>query len=90
AEQLVTDPAAPAGDENAQVDDPREELPRALIRLMRTIGIPNGLRAVGYGADDIPTLVDGALRQQRLTAIAPIEVDAEVLRSILLESLAVW
>jgi alcohol dehydrogenase class IV len=90
AAQLVTDPAAPAGDENAQVDDPREELPRALIRLMRTIGIPNGLRAVGYGADDIPALVDGALRQQRLTAIAPIEVDADVLRSILLESLAVW
>ncbi|HET8591397.1 MAG TPA: hydroxyacid-oxoacid transhydrogenase [Nakamurella sp.] len=90
ADGSVTAIATGTGDGGTDAEDHRDHLPRVLTHLMRTIGIPNGLHAVGYGADDIPTLVDGALRQQRLTAIAPIEVHAEVLRSILLESLAVW
>src|SRR5581483_6783783 len=49
----------------------REALPRALTTLMRDIGMPNGLRAVGYTSADIPALVEGTLRQPRLLAGAP-------------------
>ena len=33
---------------------------------MRDIGIPNGIGAVGYTAADIPDLVPGTMKQQRL------------------------
>lgn len=34
----------------AALSDPSEQLPRMLIDLMRDIGIPNGIGAVGYTA----------------------------------------
>ena len=40
-------------------NDPREQLPAVLIDLMRDIGIPNGIGAVGYTEADIPDLVPG-------------------------------
>ena len=51
--------------------DRREALPRALIGLMRDIGIPNGLSAISYTERDVPALIDGTLRQPRLLAGAP-------------------
>jgi len=65
-------------------------LDQVLIDLMRTIGIPNGLSAIGYAAQDVPELVDGALRQQRLTAIAPIDVDGDTLAGVFTESMTIW
>ena len=44
-------------------------------------------RALGYSEDDIPELVEGALAQQRLLAVAPREVDGDDLAAILRESL---
>src|SRR5439155_703833 len=44
----------------------REALPGALLALMRDVGIPNGLTALGYGESDIPALVEGTLKQPRL------------------------
>ena len=41
---------------------------------MRDVGIPNGLGAVGYYDSDVPDLVEGVLKQQRLLATAPLEV----------------
>jgi alcohol dehydrogenase class IV len=46
-------------------------LPAALIDLMRGIDIPNGVGAVGYRESDIPDLVAGTLKQQRLLATSP-------------------
>jgi hydroxyacid-oxoacid transhydrogenase len=68
----------------------REKLPTALIALMRDIGIPNGLTGVGYDEDDIPTLVDGAMKQQRLLSISPRPVGEEDLDAIFRESLTNW
>jgi hydroxyacid-oxoacid transhydrogenase len=48
-----------------------EVLPDVLRRLMRDVGIPNGLGQVGYGAADVPNLVSGAIQQQRLLATSP-------------------
>ena len=52
-------------------DDQRDLLPTVLTDLMRDIGIPNGIGAVGYGEGDVDDLVEGALKQQRLLATAP-------------------
>jgi alcohol dehydrogenase class IV len=77
----------PAADTQAQ--DPGL-LPAVLIRLMRDIGLPDGVAAVGFGEHDVDDLVDGALKQQRLLATAPCEVTAEDLSAIFRRSMALW
>lgn len=67
-----------------------EVLPRTLIALMRDLGIPNGLSALGYGEADIPALVEGALKQQRLLVNSPRDVGPEDLRRILLDAMQYW
>ena len=54
--------------------------------LMRDLGVPT-LRELGYSEDDIPELVEGALAQQRLLAVAPREVTADDLAGILRASM---
>jgi alcohol dehydrogenase class IV len=61
-----------------------------LTELMRDVGIPNGIAAVGYGEADIDDLVDGALKQQRLLATAPREPRAEDLAAIFADSVELW
>lgn len=73
-----------------EIGDPRERLPRALTSLMRDIGIPSGVAAVGFGESDLPDLVDGTLKQQRLLAMAPRDVQPEDLERIFLDSMANW
>ena len=67
-----------------------DALPGVLVDLMRDIGIPNGLAAVGYGKDDVADLVDGTMKQQRLLATAPREVTEEDAAGILVRSLELW
>ena len=45
-------------DPDAPADGP-DALPGVLLRLMRDIGLPNGLAEVGYGEADVDDLVDG-------------------------------
>jgi alcohol dehydrogenase class IV len=68
----------------------REALPRALESLMRDIGIPSGLRAIGYTEADVPALVEGTLRQPRLLAGAPRPVGAPELDGILRQAMQYW
>ena len=68
----------------------REALPRALASLMRDIGIPNGLTAIGYGERDIPALIEGTLKQPRLLSGAPREVGARELDWIIRDAMQVW
>ncbi|WP_067456292.1 hydroxyacid-oxoacid transhydrogenase [Actinomadura macra] len=65
-------------------------LPSVLTRLMREIEIPNGISAVGFTAADVDDLVEGALKQQRLLAIAPRPVDDTALAGIFHRSLELW
>jgi hydroxyacid-oxoacid transhydrogenase len=64
-----------------------DALPDVLRALMGDVGAPRGLRALGYGEDDVPALAAGALQQHRLLAVAPREVGEEDLRAILRASL---
>ena len=68
----------------------RERLPAALLALMRDVGLPNGLAAVGYTEADADHLVAGAAQQQRLLATAPREVTDDDLAAILRSSLTLW
>jgi hydroxyacid-oxoacid transhydrogenase len=67
-----------------------DALPAAIVGLCKDVGIPNGLEAVGYTKADVPGLVDGALKQQRLLAVAPRDVSAEDLAEIFAGSMRNW
>ena len=70
--------------------DPAELLPTVLAELMRDIGIPNGLAAVGYGEGDVPDLVEGTMKQQRLLAAAPKAVTEDDAAAIFRASFELW
>ncbi len=71
-------------------DDPAEQLPTALMLLMKDIGIPNGIAGVGYGKDDVDDLVDGTMKQARILATAPKPVHEEDIARIFSGSLENW
>jgi alcohol dehydrogenase class IV len=78
---------APGADTPA---DPAEALPSALLSLMHDIDIPNGIGAVGYAESDIPALVDGTMKQQRLLATCPKEVTEDDVAGIFRRSMELW
>lgn len=65
-------------------------LREAMIRFMQTIGMPNGLRAVGYDTPDLPALAEGAMAQKRLMDLSPRPVHTEDVARILERSLTIW
>jgi hydroxyacid-oxoacid transhydrogenase len=62
-------------------------LPELLSDLMRDVGVPTGLRELGYDIEDVDALVEGAMKQQRLLVIAPRAAGPEDLGAILRASL---
>jgi hydroxyacid-oxoacid transhydrogenase len=67
-----------------------EKLPEAIIRLLRDVGCPNGLSAVGYTEADLDQMVEGGWKQQRLLVGSPRPVTKDDLRRILAESMVLW
>ena len=67
-----------------------DTLPAVLRDLMRDVGLPSGLAEIGYGSGDVDGLVDGALKQQRLLATAPIDVTGDDLATVFRGSLEHW
>ena len=82
AAELLAGEPIPEADENT--------LPDLLLALMRDLEVPSGLSALGYGEGDMDALVEGALKQTRLLAIAPREVGPSELAGILRESMDNW
>jgi alcohol dehydrogenase class IV len=74
----------------ADSGEPRERLPRAIVSLMRDIGMPSGIAAVGFTEGDIPDLVEGTLKQQRILSMAPRDVMPEDLAAIFRDSFDNW
>jgi hydroxyacid-oxoacid transhydrogenase len=79
-----------SGERGGDLGDGPDALPGVLLSLMRDIGIPNGIGEVGYGEADVPDLVEGAMKQQRLLATAPKPVTEDDLATIFHRSLANW
>ncbi|MBC3193804.1 iron-containing alcohol dehydrogenase [Pseudonocardia sp. C8] len=73
-----------------RMNDPREQLPGVLTRLMRDIGIPNGIGGVGYTEADVPDLVPGTMKQQRLLATCPRMPTEDDIADILTKSVQNW
>ncbi len=61
-----------------------------IVALMRQLGAPNGLSALGYGSQHIPVLVEGTLPQHRVTKLSPRAADAEELAAIFEDALSYW
>ena len=74
----------------ASPDDAGEVLAQRVIHFMRTLGMPNGLEAVGYDAADIPALVEGTLPQHRVTKLSPQTASADDLVALFQASMRLW
>ncbi len=74
----------------AQAEDAGAILADRIVLLMRQLGAPNGLRALGYGSQHIPALVEGTLPQHRVTKLSPRAADAEELAGIFADALSYW
>ena len=67
-----------------------EVLSAAVVDLMRKVGMPNGLSAVGFGPEDVDRLVEGTLPQHRVTKLSPRPASAEDLKQLFLDSMTLW
>jgi hydroxyacid-oxoacid transhydrogenase len=70
--------------------DAGEVLAQRVIHFMKLLGMPNGLDAVGYSADDIPALVKGTLPQHRVTKLSPRPAGEAELTELFRASLQLW
>lgn len=75
---------------DALPEDAGEILASTILEMMRKVGMPNGLSAVGYGPDDVAKLVEGTLPQHRVTKLSPRPASAEDLKQLFLDSMSLW
>jgi alcohol dehydrogenase class IV len=74
----------------AIADPGPDTLPDIIRQLMKDVEAPRGVAEFGYTEDDVPALVDGALKQQRLLAVAPRKATEQDLRHIVTASMTNW
>ncbi len=74
----------------AKPEEAGEILASAILDVMRKVGMPNGLKAVGFGPQDVDKLVEGTLPQHRVTKLSPRPAGPEDLRQLFLDSMTLW
>ena len=57
---------------------------------MQRLGVPNGLKAVGYSSADIPALVAGTLPQHRVTKLSPRPAGPDELAALFESAMVGW
>ncbi|HTH01945.1 MAG TPA: hydroxyacid-oxoacid transhydrogenase [Vicinamibacterales bacterium] len=57
---------------------------------MQQLGVPNGLKAVGYSSSDIPQLVEGTLPQHRVTKLSPRAASPDDLAVMFEDAMTAW
>jgi len=67
-----------------------ELLAGTIAELMRKVGMPNGLAAIGFGPEDVDKLVAGTLPQHRVTKLSPRPADEKALKQLFLDSMTCW
>jgi hydroxyacid-oxoacid transhydrogenase len=74
----------------ADIKDAGDILAERVAYFIRTLELPNGLSAVGYGEADVPALVAGTLPQHRVTKLSPIAAGEAELTQLFRRSLTIW
>lgn len=74
----------------AAAADAGEVLASEIIRIMRAVGMPNGIGGVGYSDDDVVALAEGAYPQQRLLQNAPRDMSKPILADLFRQALRYW
>lgn len=74
----------------SDADAAGKALREAFIGFMQSIGMPGGLKAIGYSSGDISALTEGTLKQKRLLALSPQSVTRQAVENILEQSLVVF
>lgn len=67
-----------------------ERLAAGLVDLIRSLGLPSGLAAIGFTSDDIPQLVAGTLPQHRVTKLSPRPASEDDLRQLFADTMQLW
>src|SRR5215472_9114343 len=75
---------------DAKREDAGKILADQLIKLMRDLKVPNGLRELGYDSTDIPALVEGTLPQHRVTKLSPRPASPDDLARLFEQSMSLW
>jgi hydroxyacid-oxoacid transhydrogenase len=71
-------------------EDAGKILADQIVRMMRDLKVPNGLRELGYESSDIPSLVEGTLPQHRVTKLSPRPAGPDELARLFEESMTIW
>ncbi|MBA3644180.1 MAG: iron-containing alcohol dehydrogenase [Chloroflexia bacterium] len=84
--------AAMMGAQTRQADPANagDQLAGAVVDLMRRVKMPNGLKTIGFGLDDVDALVAGTLPQHRVTKLSPRPASEADLRALFLASMTCW
>jgi hydroxyacid-oxoacid transhydrogenase len=76
--------------EGAAEADAGTILADAIITIMQQTGMPNGLKAVGYGEGDVEALAEGTLPQHRVTKLSPRPADKAALMQLFRDAMCYW
>ncbi|WAR18075.1 HOT-like protein [Mya arenaria] len=71
-------------------EDAGRLLSDVLRKLMSELKVPNGLRALGYKPDCVPTMVAGAMPQHRLIKLSPREVHEDQMAELFENSMTIY
>ena len=75
---------------SAKAGDTGEILAQRIVWFMKRLGVPNGLKAVGYTSTDIPRLVEGTLPQHRVTKLSPRPAGPDDLAALFESAMVAW
>jgi hydroxyacid-oxoacid transhydrogenase len=65
-------------------------LAERIVWFMQRLGMPNGLRGVGYSSSDIPALVKGTVPQHRVTKLSPRPASPDDLARLFEDAMMAW
>lgn len=75
---------------DATPDDAGEVVATRIVEMMRATRLPNGLRGIGFTADDADALAGSAIRQHRPIANAPRETNRDDAAEIFKNAMSYW
>jgi hydroxyacid-oxoacid transhydrogenase len=75
---------------DATPDDAGEVVATRIVEMMRATRLPNGLRGIGFTADDVDALAGSAIRQHRPIANAPRETNRDDAAEIFKNAMSYW